>query len=595
MKSRTNPVATILPAKLSHLLWLFARAYPYGTAALFALPLASRAVFASIAYATKQITDAVLAVKDGTAANTGAIYDALLLFALVIGASIIIDWLTWTFSYFTRTPMLAAFRKTAFAFVQRHPVPYFDNILSGKVAHKTLLIAEQGMDIFGRLWFDLVPAAGFFIMVMLFFFTAAPVFAGMALVWLLIYFATCLFMGRTCLDLAALHNDAKTQITGKIVDAFSNIRNIITFAAHDREDRHVGVSVDNAFLRQRALYLSYVRMRVAQQALNLLMWGGLYGGAIYYWLQGLISVGDFVMITTLTGLMITKAYEIGQMLPEVFDLFGSATESLETITDAPTLPDIPNAPKLQLKHGTIDFENLSFSYDKRGAVLSDLTLHIKAGERIGLVGPSGAGKTTITTLLMRLYDPQQGRILLDGQDIARVTQTSLRQQIAVIAQETQLFHRSLIDNIRFGQEEATEEAVITAAKAAYAHEFIMQLPAGYQTMVGERGVKLSGGQRQRIAIARALLKNSPILLLDEATSALDSESEEVIQAAMKNAMQGKTVIAIAHRLSTIMHLDRLIVLANGRVQEQGSHHELLAKNGLYAQLWARQSGGFIGE
>jgi ABC-type multidrug transport system fused ATPase/permease subunit len=316
--------------------------------------------------------------------------------------------------------------------------------------------------------------------------------------------------------------------------------------------------------------------------------------------HGLIGAGDFVMITALTSSLLQTAYNLGQRIPEFYDQVGSARESIDTLIVPATVTDKPGAPALTVKQGAIHFDRVAFAYEvpaedqrhKLRNVVKDFELTIPAGQRVGLVGPSGAGKTTLMGLLMRMHDVVEGAIRIDGQDIREVTQESLRQSIALIPQDTTLFNRPLLENIRYGRPQATDEEVELAARRAHAHEFIVDLKHGYKTMVGERGIKLSGGQRQRIAIARAILKNAPILLLDEATSALDSQSEEIIQEAMRAAMAGKTVIAIAHRLSTVMDMDRLIVLDRGRIVADGSHRELLRQDGLYAELWSKQTGNF---
>jgi ABC-type multidrug transport system fused ATPase/permease subunit len=299
------------------------------------------------------------------------------------------------------------------------------------------------------------------------------------------------------------------------------------------------------------------------------------------------------MVTTLGTMLINRASDVGEIIPDSLDNIGSARESIETLVVPRGLTDAPDATPLTVAGGEIRFEAVGFAYDDVNQVFHDLSLTIPAGQRVGLIGTSGAGKSTLIGLLLRLHDVQGGRVLIDGQDIRRVTQESLRGRIGVIPQDTQLFHRTLRENISYGRPGADDRAMIAAAQSAYADEFIRAMPAGYDTMVGERGVKLSGGQRQRIAIARAFLKDAPILILDEATSALDSESEGLIQKAMERAMRGRTVIAIAHRLSTIAHLDRLVVLEKGRIVEDGSHADLLAKGGVYARLWKKQSGGFL--
>lgn len=330
------------------------------------------------------------------------------------------------------------------------------------------------------------------------------------------------------------------------------------------------------------------------------MWAVFVGGALYAWLRGLIGAGDFVMMTALTSSLLQTAYNLGQRIPEFYDQVGSARESIDTLIVPTTVTDAPGARALAVSRGAIHLDRVAFAYEVPNEdehrrwrnVLEDFELTIPAGQRVGLVGPSGAGKTTLMGLLLRMHDVTLGAIRVDGQDIREITQHSLRQAIALIPQDTTLFHRNLLENIRYGRPGASDEEVELAARRAHAHEFIMEQEHGYRTMVGERGVKLSGGQRQRIAIARAILKDAPILLLDEATSALDSHSEQIIQSAMREAMAGKTVIAIAHRLSTVMDMDRLIVLDRGAIVADGSHGELLRQGGLYAELWRKQAGDF---
>jgi ABC-type multidrug transport system fused ATPase/permease subunit len=302
-----------------------------------------------------------------------------------------------------------------------------------------------------------------------------------------------------------------------------------------------------------------------------------------------------VLIVALVFNMLRTLADLSNSMPETFDLIGSIRDCINTLVVDRHLTDKSDAKALQVSRGQVDFNDVTFSYENGQKVFDGLELHIPAGQRVGLVGASGAGKSTLISLLMRMNDVQSGGVCIDGQAVNMVTQISLRRQIGIIPQDSILFHRSIFENIRYGRMDATREDVEQAARKAHAHDFIMALPKGYDTMVGERGVKLSGGQRQRIAVARAILKNAPILLLDEATSALDSESEAAIQSSMADLMVGKTVIAIAHRLSTIASLNRLIVMDQGRIVEDGSHDELLRKGGYYAKLWAHQSGGFLKE
>jgi ATP-binding cassette subfamily B protein len=317
-------------------------------------------------------------------------------------------------------------------------------------------------------------------------------------------------------------------------------------------------------------------------------------GAVFLWQRGLVTVGDFVLIQVYIISLMDRLWGIGQNMRQLYGSFADATEMLDIMELPHEIRDMTGAKPLTVLEGTILFDHVRFEYHDSHAVLDDFNLSVQSHEKVALVGSSGAGKTTLAKLLLRLYDVTKGTIRIDGQDIANVTQESLRKAIAFVPQEPMLFHRSLMDNIRYGRQGATDDEVIEAAKQAHCHEFISQYPEGFSTLVGERGVKLSGGERQRVAIARAILKNAPILVLDEATSSLDSESERLIQDALLRLMKGKTVIAIAHRLSTVMHMDRLIVIERGTVVLAGTHDELLShESNLYKKLWEIQAGGFI--
>ncbi len=315
--------------------------------------------------------------------------------------------------------------------------------------------------------------------------------------------------------------------------------------------------------------------------------------AIRLWQRGLITIGDFALIQSYLISIFHRIWGIGKSIRHVYEAFADAAEMVEILETPHEVQDIINAGELKVDEGIVEFKDVHFSFRKTRKVLNDFNLVLKPHEKIALVGPSGAGKSTVTKLLSRLYDIDSGKILIDGQEIAKMTQDSLRHAIAAVPQEPILFHRSIIENIRYGRPGATDEEVFEAARRARCHEFILELSEGYQTFVGERGIKLSGGERQRVAIARAILKNAPILILDEATSSLDSESEALIQSALEELMKGKTTIVIAHRLSTIMRMDRIIVVDNGQVVDSGTHKELLDKVGIYKKLWEIQAGGFI--
>ncbi|MHA1554267.1 MAG: ABC transporter ATP-binding protein, partial [Alphaproteobacteria bacterium] len=393
-------------------------------------------------------------------------------------------------------------------------------------------------------------------------------------------------------------SDARAEMTGRVVDSYTNIQTIKLFAHTQREQVYARDAMDGfmeTVYRQMRLVTQLI---VALQIMNTALLIGAAGMSIYAWQASLISVGA---IATSIGLVLRIRAMSQWIMWEVAHLFeqiGTVQDGVGTIAQPVTITDHPQATELSVPRGEIRFEHAMFHYGRQTEVIRDFSLAIRPGEKIGLVGRSGAGKSTLVNLLLRFYDLEGGRITIDGQDIATVTQTSLRRQIGMVTQDTSLLHRSVRDNIMYGRPEADEEAMETAARLAHADEFIPGLTdsrgrEGFDAHVGERGVKLSGGQRQRIAIARIFLKDAPILALDEATSALDSEIEAKIQESLYRLMEGKTVIAIAHRLSTIAAMDRLVVLDQGRIVEIGSHDELLAENGVYAALWRRQSGGFL--
>ena len=320
---------------------------------------------------------------------------------------------------------------------------------------------------------------------------------------------------------------------------------------------------------------------------------GLLYGAIVYWSRGLLTIGDFVLIQTYLLTTFERLVTVNRSLRRYYDALADAEEMVAILEEPHEVQDVPGAVGLAVARGAVDFKDVTFHFHDERAILDHFDLSIAPGQKVALVGPSGAGKSTITKLLLRMYAVSDGAIEIDGQNISQVTQDSLRDAIGFVPQEPILFHRSIMENIRYGKRECTDEEVISAAKKAHCHEFIVGLTHGYDTYVGERGVKLSGGERQRVAIARAILKDAPILVLDEATSSLDSESESLIQDSLKVLMQGKTVLVIAHRLSTIMNMDRIVVLQDGKVVADGTHADLLAQDGLYHKLWSIQAGGFI--
>uniref|UniRef100_UPI0004721B07 ABC transporter ATP-binding protein n=1 Tax=Vibrio parahaemolyticus TaxID=670 RepID=UPI0004721B07 len=416
------------------------------------------------------------------------------------------------------------------------------------------------------------------------------------IVWLLVYIAIQIYFVPKLKDVASEQADARSTMTGRIVDSYTNIQTVKLFSHSQRETQYAEQGMKgflNTVYRQMRLVTGF---DVAVEISNYILVFSVAALSIYLWLDSAISVGAIAIAVSLAlrvnGMSMWIMWEVGAL----FENMGTVVDGMKTLSKPIDIQDKSNAKDLVVSQGGIQFDNVSFHYGENKGVINHLNLDIKPGEKVGLVGRSGAGKSTLVNLLLRFHDVEEGSIKIDGQNIADVTQDSLRSKIGMVTQDTSLLHRSIRDNILYGNPTASEEELLKATKQAHAHEFIETLTdpfgnVGYDAQVGERGVKLSGGQRQRIAISRVLLKDAPLLVLDEATSALDSEVEAAIQESLNELMQGKTVIAIAHRLSTIAQMDRLIVLDKGNVVEQGTHQELIAHNGIYAQLWAHQTGG----
>jgi ATP-binding cassette, subfamily B, multidrug efflux pump len=483
-------------------------------------------------------------------------------------------------------------------YVLRQSVSYFANDFAGRIASNIVQAAASLRDsvvqIIDALWFVTVFAfSALFIFARTDWRLACPL-----ILWILVYVSVLSYFVPRIRRRSETLAHMRATLTGRIVDSYTNIQTVKLFAHLEREDDHAREALadhNDAFHRQTRL-ITFLNLTVSTSNAILLVSVGVL--AVWLWARSALSLGD---IAVATGLALRVTIMSGWVMWTsigIFDNIGQVQEGMRTIARPRALVDRVDARPLAASKGGIRFENVRFHYGKKGGVIDDFSLAIQPGEKVGLVGRSGAGKSTLVNLLLRFYDVEGGRILIDGQDIAFTTQESLRQQIGMVTQDTSLLHRSIGENIRYGRPDATDEAVIAAARQAHAHDFVMGLTdpdgrKGYDTLVGERGVKLSGGQRQRIAIARVLLKNAPILVLDEATSALDSEVEAAIQENFQTLMEGKTVIAIAHRLSTIAAMDRLIVVEGGHIVETGTHQELLKRGGIYAALWRRQSGGFL--
>ncbi len=482
--------------------------------------------------------------------------------------------------------------------VVRQSWSFFQNEFAGRVASRVMdtgpSLRETIVSTTDAAWYILVYG------------TSAIVLLGHADLWLalplVVWFGAYAVFLRLIIprmrERSKAMSGVKSALVGKVVDSYTNILTVKLFARAADEDAFVRDAMDEHY----ATYHWQTRLNtlfgLCLSLINASMVVSVAGLSIWLWSTGRVGVGTVAMSIPLAWQINSMAGWVAFNITQIFEFVGNVQDGMKTIAVPLGLPDSPGATPFHVKQGAITFDHLRFGYGTARGVLHDLSLTIAPGERVGLVGRSGAGKSTLVNLLLRFYAPEDGRILIDGQDIAHVTQESLRGQIAMVTQDTSLLHRSIRDNIRYGRPDATEQQIMAAAQQAEALDFILGLEdwegrRGFDAQVGERGVKLSGGQRQRIAIARVILKDAPILILDEATSALDSEVEAAIQGQLASLMQGRTVIAIAHRLSTIAQMDRLIILDEGRVAETGTHAALLSAGGLYARMWERQSGGFV--
>jgi ATP-binding cassette subfamily B protein len=483
----------------------------------------------------------------------------------------------------------------AFDYLIKHSYQFFISQFAGTLTRRISKYAGSFETLFDSFASSFVPTILYVIGAVSILFARNHSLGLLLGAWAILFAIFQVYVSRLRQPIRTMRAEEDSALAGTFADAISNQNTIAIFsgASHEHENTVKAVGRWRAITLRSWVADDYIWG--AQGFLMVLINVSLLYGAFRFWERGELTVGDFVLIQSYLLGIFDNLNSITRELRRVYDGFADAGEMVHIMQTPHSVKDRDGAQELDVLEGKINVTGVHFQFNEARPILNNLTLSIVGGEKVALVGPSGAGKSTITKLLLRLYDVGSGSIEIDGQDIARVTQESLRNAIAFVPQEPILFHRSLLENIRYGRRDATDEEVIEAAKLAHCHEFISELPEAYGTFVGERGVRLSGGERQRIAIARAILKNAPILLLDEATSSLDSQSEKYIQDSLEVLMEGKTVIVIAHRLSTIMKMDRIIVLEHGMVEADGTHMELIASDGLYRKLWNIQAGGFLSD
>ena len=480
-----------------------------------------------------------------------------------------------------------------YAYLQHHSPRYFANHFAGGLAHR---ISDTAISVNHTSWsvlFDFWPISITFMVSVVLLLNVHIELGGFVAGWMFLYVGISFWLATRCQPYAQNYAATRSLVNGKIVDAVTNMLNAKLFARLDYEREYLDGFLETEVREGRRTFWFMERVRWFQFTAAAILKIGTISYALMLWNHGEISVGDFAMSTGLALLVIGDARNLTRRFLEFFEYVGNVANGVETIVKPHEIVDIPGAKPLQVSAGRITFRDVCFSYEAGRPVFENLNVVIEPGQRVGLVGFSGSGKSTFVSLILRNYEPQSGAILIDGQDIGQATQESLHQQVSLIPQEPSLFHRTLKENIGYGRLHTGDEEIQKATRLAHADTFIEAMPDGYQSLVGERGVKLSGGQRQRIAIARVMLKDSPILILDEATASLDSVTEKTIQENLDRVMGQKTVIAIAHRLSTIAHLDRILVFDRGCIVEDGSHEALLARKGFYYRLWTMQAGGFL--
>jgi ATP-binding cassette, subfamily B, bacterial len=587
------PGAPPLPATPFRFICYFIGKYRWWYAAMVVLEAANSTCTILVPYATGQVIKAVTQAHEQSVALLATLSGPLWLFVALSIGEVVFSRAGGTCQIIIGPRQRQTVTRALYAYLQHHSHRYLSNDFAGSLAHR---ISETSMGVSQTLWtviFDFWPMAIVFSVAVVILGHAHRGLAELVGIWAVFFVSTSFWLATRCRPYAVNAAAARSETTGKVVDAVTNLTSTRLFARLGFEREYLDAQLRKELRAVRESNWYSERVRWFQYIASAVLKVGVLYYALTLWGRGEITVAEFVVACTTALLIINEARNLSRRFLEFFEYVGNVANGVHTIVRPHEIVDVPEAVPARITRGRIEFRDVSFGYSPEQPIFRNLSVTIPAGQRVGLVGFSGSGKSTFVSLILRLYDPQSGRILIDGTDIHLMTQESLHGQLSLIPQDPNLFHRSLMENIRYGRLEATEEEVMESARKAYAHEFIMQIKDRYESLVGERGVKLSGGQRQRIAIARVVVKNAPILILDEATSSLDSITEQAIQETLDEVMKGKTVIVVAHRLSTIAHLDRILVFDQGRIIEDGSHAELLARGGAYHRLWSRQAGGFV--
>lgn len=530
--------------------------------------------------------------------NKSELFTAILPYIFIYLSLWIVLFLNMRFLDWTKLKLFPSLREDVitkmFSYLNQHSHHYFQNNFAGSLVNKILDMQGSIVGIFTILDDLYSQALGLLVALVVLLFIH-PLFAAILLVWATVFISITFIFLKPIQQLSHVFAESKTTVVGRMVDSISNIINVRLFVRHYDENKYIHQSVSDVVQKDRTMQAKIIKMRLCWDASIILLVGLNLYILVYMYSKGLVTVGDFTFVISLSISILWNLWFLASQFVTFSEQIGICRQALSIISTPHEITDAKDAKPLVISKGKIQFHDVSFHYLDGTRLFQNKNIVIDGGQKVGLVGFSGSGKSTFVNLILRLFEVESGKITIDDQNINQVTQESLREQIGLIPQDITLFHRTLMENIRFENMQATDSQVVEAAKKAHCHEFISELQDGYQSLVGERGIKLSGGQRQRIAIARAILKNAPILILDEATSSLDSITEKYIQDALNLLMQNKTTIVIAHRLSTLSKMDRILVFDNGRIIEDGTHEALLSQKGHYAKMWQMQAGGFLPE
>lgn len=593
---KTSQEGPDFPTKTVSFLWHFLARHKRQFVPITILMLFWSANEALYPYFVKMIVDAVSLFEGDKSSFWPKV---LTPFCLLIGSFVLMEVamrITFLMQVFAFPKLRADMRTKVTAYVKDHDLGYFINSLSGNLANRVHDIPKATHDLIEAILDDFIAVVFSFLFMLVVLWLASPLFSIILFIWVTWHMGVTAYYFKELTTKSKDHADKVSKLQGVTVDFITNILTVRLFARGKRELAKLRESQDEEIAYS-------IRSGLAYQKVNLLRGiGGLFfvGFTIYFlihgWIQGWVTTGDFPLVTMITLQMLGQIWHLSMTLQGMFRNYGIIDSALQICRRSHHVVDKPEARDLRVYNGAITFENVMFHYKKSTPLFSELSVTIKGGEKVGLVGFSGSGKTSFVNLLLRFYDIQSGKITIDDQDITDVTQSSLRRHISMIPQDPSLFHRTVKENLCVGNPDASDEDIIAAAKQSHCHDFIENLDQGYKTILGERGLKLSGGQRQRIAIARAIIKDAPILIMDEATSALDSSTENHIQNSLDHIMQGRTVMVVAHRLSTLANLDRILVFDQGRIVEDGTINDLLNnENGIFYQLWHLQNNGFLPE